>query len=111
VVGAIAVGAYKIYIPKVSNESDMPVKSEAEPPGMEEQEAQEEGSPESAEDPGESASEAETPHETGETVVEPCRVMVEALNLSRESVYAGEAVRPGCFSGIWGSRSASTTSS
>jgi len=92
VVGAIAVGAYKLYIPKVSDESGTPVKSEAEPPGMEEQEAQEEGSPESAKDPGESASEAETPHETGETVVEPCRVMVEALNLSRETVYAGEAV-------------------
>lgn len=92
VVGAIAEGAYKLYIPKVSDESGTPVKPEAEPPGMEETEAQAEGSTESSEDPGEPASEAETPHETGETVVEPCRVMVEALNLSRETVYAGEDV-------------------
>lgn len=33
-VGAIAVGAYKLYIPKVSDESGTSVKPEAEPPGM-----------------------------------------------------------------------------
>jgi hypothetical protein len=91
-VGAIAIGALKLFTPRVSDEADTPLGSDAEPTEMDEPEAQEEAPPSPAEEPGEPASEAETKHETGETIVEPCLVRVEALNLSREMVYAGEAV-------------------
>ncbi len=91
-VGAIAIGAFKLFNPQASDKADAPWEPGAEPTGSDEPESQEEAPPSAEEEPEESASEAETTQETGETTVEPYRVRVEALNLSRETVYAGEAL-------------------
>jgi hypothetical protein len=91
-VGAIAIGALKLFTPRVSDEADTPLGSDVEPTEMDEPESPEEAPPSPTQESGEPASEAETTYETGETIVEPCLVRVEALNLSRETVYAGEAV-------------------
>jgi hypothetical protein len=108
-VGAIAIGAFKLFNPKVSDEADTSLEPDAEPTGTDEPEVQEEAPPSSAGEPDEPASEAETTKETGEPVVDPCRVKVEALNLSRETVYPGKPWKPWCSSGTWETRSASTT--